>query len=186
MECIACTACVDACDDVMARIGKPLGLIRYDTEAGLAGVPKRWARPRPFVYLGLVGVLWGGLGAVLVTRKDVDIVSLRSGGAPYQEVKDPAAGALIINHMRFDMTNVSHTDLAIRMEFPETFRAQGFEVVTATNPVLLAQGKAIRADVFIKFPKRVLDFGKTRTTLEFKAGDRVVGREELTMVGPYQ
>ena len=186
MECIGCTACVDACDDVMARIGKPLGLIRYDTEAGLSGEAKHLLRPRPFVYLGLVGVLWGGLGVVLGTRKDVDIVPLRSGGAPYQEVKDPIAGALIINHMRFDMTNVSQKDLAIRLEFPEPFRSQGFEIVTATNPVPLAQGKAIRVEVFIKFPKRVLDFGKTRTTLEFKDGGRVLGREELTMVGPYQ
>lgn len=186
MECIACTACVDACDDVMARLGKPLGLVRYDTEAGLAGEPKRLARPRPFVYLGLVGVLWGGLGLILGTRKDVDIVALRSGGAPYQEVQDPVAGALVINHMRFDLTNLSQKDLAVRLDLTEGLRAQGFEVVTATNPVLLPQGKAIRADVFIKFPKRVLEFGKARTTLEFKDGERILGREELTMVGPYQ
>ena len=31
MECIACTACIDACDDVMTKIKKPTGLIRYDS-----------------------------------------------------------------------------------------------------------------------------------------------------------
>lgn len=35
MECIACTACIDACDDVMTKIKKPVGLIRYDSLAGL-------------------------------------------------------------------------------------------------------------------------------------------------------
>ncbi len=35
MECIACGLCVDACDEVMEKIGLPKGLIRYDTENNL-------------------------------------------------------------------------------------------------------------------------------------------------------
>jgi cytochrome c oxidase accessory protein FixG len=31
MECIGCGLCVDACDSVMEKIGKPLGLISYDS-----------------------------------------------------------------------------------------------------------------------------------------------------------
>ncbi len=31
MECIACGLCVDACDNIMQKIGLPKGLIRYDT-----------------------------------------------------------------------------------------------------------------------------------------------------------
>ncbi len=37
MECLHCTACIDACDGVMARVGKPPGLIRYASEVALAG-----------------------------------------------------------------------------------------------------------------------------------------------------
>ena len=32
MECIACGLCVDACNNVMDKVGLPRGLIRYDTE----------------------------------------------------------------------------------------------------------------------------------------------------------
>ena len=35
-ECIGCGACIDACDPVMDKIGKPRGLIRYTTENALA------------------------------------------------------------------------------------------------------------------------------------------------------
>ena len=35
MECIACGLCVDACDNVMEKIGLPKGLVRYDTMAHL-------------------------------------------------------------------------------------------------------------------------------------------------------
>ena len=29
MECVNCTACIDACDNIMDKIGRPRGLIRY-------------------------------------------------------------------------------------------------------------------------------------------------------------
>ena len=35
MECIACGLCIDACDNVMEKVGLPKGLIRYDTENNL-------------------------------------------------------------------------------------------------------------------------------------------------------
>lgn len=33
LECTNCTACIDACDEVMVKVGLPKGLIRYATEA---------------------------------------------------------------------------------------------------------------------------------------------------------
>ena len=35
-ECIGCAACIDVCDEVMDKMGYPRGLIRYDTQNGLA------------------------------------------------------------------------------------------------------------------------------------------------------
>ncbi|MEM8740770.1 MAG: cytochrome c oxidase accessory protein CcoG, partial [Pseudomonadota bacterium] len=73
LECITCALCIDACDDVMAKIGKPRGLIDYitlsDQEAeaqGEATVPawRRVVRPRTLLYF----TLWAGIGlAMLVT-----------------------------------------------------------------------------------------------------------------------
>jgi polyferredoxin len=31
LECITCAACIDACDGVMSKLGKPQGLISYTT-----------------------------------------------------------------------------------------------------------------------------------------------------------
>jgi polyferredoxin len=31
IECIGCAACIDACDEVMVRLHRPKGLIRYDS-----------------------------------------------------------------------------------------------------------------------------------------------------------
>jgi uracil phosphoribosyltransferase len=54
MECIGCTACIDACDAVMTKLKRPAGLIRYDSQAAFAGNITRWLRPRTFLYGALL------------------------------------------------------------------------------------------------------------------------------------
>lgn len=67
LECIGCTACVDACDDIMTKVGRPKGLIRYDSFNGFAGKKRRFLRPRIYAYC-LLALL--GLGALtLVASK---------------------------------------------------------------------------------------------------------------------
>jgi polyferredoxin len=50
MECIGCAACIDACDEIMDRVKRPRGLIRYDSLVGLTGGRTRWVRPRTVLY----------------------------------------------------------------------------------------------------------------------------------------
>jgi cytochrome c oxidase accessory protein FixG len=82
MACITCGLCIDACNDVMDRIGKPRDLIGYlaltDEVAERAGKPvksiwKHVFRPRTVVYT----VLWAGVGiglvAALFLRTDIDV-----------------------------------------------------------------------------------------------------------------
>ena len=59
LECLGCTACIDACDDIMTKVGRPTGLIRYDSQNGFDGLPKRILRPRIYAYsvLALLGLL---------------------------------------------------------------------------------------------------------------------------------
>ena len=83
LECIGCAACIDACDDVMRRVGRAVGLVRYDSLSGLSGRRTRWVRPRTLVYgvlllAGLTIASWSISGirpAVLSVTRMV--------GAPY-------------------------------------------------------------------------------------------------------
>lgn len=50
MECIQCTLCIDACDEIMTKVNKPLGLIRYDTQNNMESNKKRILRPRLAIY----------------------------------------------------------------------------------------------------------------------------------------
>lgn len=83
LECIGCAACIDACDDVMARLGRRKGLIRYDSLAGLAGRATRWIRPRTILYgillaIGAMVAAWNISGI-----KPAVMGVTRLVGAPY-------------------------------------------------------------------------------------------------------
>lgn len=71
MECIACGLCVDACDGVMDKVGLPRGLIRYDSEKGLAKEAKvRLLRPRTVFYIALIGIV-GALMLYKLLHRDL-------------------------------------------------------------------------------------------------------------------
>ena len=82
LACITCGLCIDACNDTMAKIGKPLNLISYlaltDEVLERSGKPPKsiWAhvfRPRTVVYT----VLWTGVGLALIAalflRSNIDV-----------------------------------------------------------------------------------------------------------------
>ena len=50
IACISCAACIDACDDVMLKVGYPKGLISYTTEHNLSGQKTKLIRPRLIGY----------------------------------------------------------------------------------------------------------------------------------------
>ncbi len=83
MDCLACTACIDACDEIMDRLHRPRGLIRYDSQAGLAGEPRRFFRPRiaGYAVLGVLGIAASSFA--LSGHREFDANLLRAGGAPY-------------------------------------------------------------------------------------------------------
>jgi cytochrome c oxidase accessory protein FixG len=87
-ECIACGACVDACDDVMAKIGYPRGLIRYTTQNALDGKPTRVFRPRIFIYGGLLLALLTGFAYGVATRTPLIAEVLRDRNALYRETAE--------------------------------------------------------------------------------------------------
>jgi cytochrome c oxidase accessory protein FixG len=83
MECVGCTACIDACDEVMTRLHRPRGLIRYDSQNGFAGGATRWMRPRTILYFVLLLVGASVATWALSTVKPANFLVVRMTGAPY-------------------------------------------------------------------------------------------------------
>lgn len=83
MECVGCANCIDACDEVMAKVGHPPGLVRYDTQRGFDTNERRFFRPRVVVYSILLCV---GLVVFLLaasTRTSFEAHLVRSTGTAF-------------------------------------------------------------------------------------------------------
>ncbi len=83
MECIGCTACIDACDDVMTKLRRPRGLIRYDSRHGFDGKATRWLRPRIVLYTGLALLGAAALTYATSTLQSASVGLTRVTGIPY-------------------------------------------------------------------------------------------------------
>lgn len=83
IECIGCAACVDACDDIMVKLKRKPGLIRYDSLNGLERKPKRFWRPRLAIYavLGVIGLVVATFAFRSHTNFEANL--LRPHGAPF-------------------------------------------------------------------------------------------------------
>ena len=95
MECVHCTACIDACDHVMDKIAKPRGLIRYASLDGIQRGEKRLKiTPRLVGYSVLLVALIGLECFLLFNRTAVDTTLLRAPGSLYQQMPEGKIGNL--------------------------------------------------------------------------------------------
>lgn len=119
LECIHCAQCIDACNEIMTKLKRPRGLIRYSSQDQLAGGPKRWLRARTIVYPTLLVLLLAALVTLGSTKSLIDIRLMRGMGLPYNVLAD----STIVNPARLRLTNragvardftLSHPELQIR------------------------------------------------------------------------
>jgi len=130
-ECIACTACIDACDSVMDKMKYPRGLIRYATQNGLLNkwsqpqMLRRVIRPRVLIY-----------GAVLIAISTAFVVSL-SMRHPLKVdvVRDRTTLARLVgqgeieNLYRLQLMNATESTQSLRVD------VQGIEGARLSQPV---------------------------------------------------
>lgn len=112
LECVNCTACIDACDDIMVKIGKPKGLVRYASEENIAEGKSFKFNARMMAYSTVLVVLLGILVSLLYMRSDFETTILRTPGMMYQERPD----GTITNLYQVKMVNKTNVD------FPVTFK----------------------------------------------------------------
>ena len=87
-ECIACGACIDACDEVMDKMGYGPGLIRYTTQNAIDGQPSRVLRPRVLVYGVILIALTAGWTWGVTARSPLIAEVLRDRNALYRIAGD--------------------------------------------------------------------------------------------------
>jgi len=127
-QCIGCAACIDGCNQVMEKLGRPKGLIRYSTTHGVEGKKTRIGRPRVLIYSGILAAIVLAAGISLSQRVPLKVDVIRDRGALAREVE----GGQVENVYRLQVMNTS--------EMPREF-----EIAVAGAPTLqLATGPRVR------------------------------------------
>jgi cytochrome c oxidase accessory protein FixG len=95
LECIGCGLCIDACNDVMARINRPQGLIAFDSERnrlahrqGRDSRPVKLIRLRTIVYVVILAVIAAAFLATVASRSDLDVNVLHDRNPLFVKLSD--------------------------------------------------------------------------------------------------
>jgi cytochrome c oxidase accessory protein FixG len=118
-QCIGCAACIDGCDQVMDKLGRARGLIRYSTTHAMEGKPARVLRPRVLIYFSLLTGIVAAAAVALYFRVPLKVDVIRDRAAIAREVE----GGQIENVYRLQIMNITES-------------SRVFEVAVAGLPTL--------------------------------------------------
>lgn len=143
LGCIQCGLCIDACDNVMAKIGRPPRLIGYDNDINIHRRMERkpemfrLVRARTVVY----AIIIAGVGVVmlyaLLTRSLLDISVLHDRNPIAVKLGDGSIRNAFT--VRFSNKRAFDRTIALDVDGPSTMSVQivGQESVTRDRPVLI-------------------------------------------------
>lgn len=176
MECVHCTACIDACDRVMDKIGQPRGLVRYASLNGIEkGEPLRLT-PRMKGYAGILMVLGLIVGVLLFTRSDVETMLLRAPGSLYQTT---ASGN--INNL-YLMKMLNKTSRPIPVELHLEGREGDLKVMGP--PVVVPARQLTQTSVLVELPPATLTGPSTKLRIGVYSGSKRLATVSTVFLGP--
>ena len=177
-ECIACGACIDACDDVMDKMGSARGLIRYTTEHAMHGKSTQVVRPRMLVYGALLTAGTGVLLYLLLTRTPLILDVIRDRNALYREVRDER----IENAYTLKVINLDGRPHRYRLE------VQGvpqLEIVEPAGPIDASPGSVNTIPARLQAPAAVAGgIHPIALTLTATDAPQIAVREKARFIGP--
>jgi cytochrome c oxidase accessory protein FixG len=177
LECIGCARCIDACDSIMERIGKPHGLVRLDSLARLSGERTQILRPRVIVYslllVGLIAALFVGLG----TRPHLDFTVVRPPGEPFTVLP----GEVVSNHFTLRLHNRWTVEKHYRIEVSSP---PGAQLIVPVNPVEVHADEQVRTEAFVNIPADQVKSGKAPVRIQVYDGGTLVAEQSMTFLAP--
>lgn len=176
LECTNCTACMDACDFMMEKVGSEKGLIRYASENGIAQKQKLKITPRILAYSFVLTALVGFLVVLLATRKDIDTTILRTPGMLFQKQENN----MISNLYNIRLINKTHNDIPVTLKLKSD---QGTIKMIGKQLVLHKESKT-ESEFFILLPREFIKDRKTILYVDVFSGDKKVQTVKTTFLGP--
>lgn len=158
LECVNCTACIDACDEVMVKVGLPKGLIRYATEDEIEReVPFKFTN-RMKAYSVVLLLMIGFLGFLLGNRGAMEAKFIKPAGSSYF-VRD----GNITNIYNYTFLNKSTKDQLVTIKIIEP--EHGKVTLSGTQKILLKRDQITKGTVNVSFPEKEVSTSKQKVKI---------------------
>lgn len=179
MECIGCTQCIDACDSIMDRVNKPRGLIRYESENGLKGLPTKLIKPRSLIYLTVIFAVFAVSFITISQKNNLNAMLIRGNKTPYQVV-NTGSDEHVINHYNLELYYGDQVDFNLTFKTTES----KVTIVTPQIPFKIKSARKSVANLFFNFPRSLLKDGRLTTELQILNNNQIIKTLEVKLVGP--
>ena len=177
LECINCTACMDACDDIMDRVGMEKGLIRYASEAGIADKEKWKLSGRSLAYTVVLFLLLIVFGFLLAGRNDVEASLLRTPGMLYQVKEDNKISNL------YNLKIINKTNDAIEMDIKLLSHKGELQMIGSEELNVQPQGMT-ESVLFILLDKSSITQMKTEIEVGIFSNGELIETVSTNFMGP--
>ncbi len=147
LECVNCTACIDACDEVMEKVGLPTGLIRYASEDNIKKGEKFKFTKRLGAYTVALLILIGVMTAFMVNRSDVESKYLKVPGTVYT-----TEGNYYVNQFEYTLYNKTTVDQIVKIKLL-SHKNSKIEMYVGDNNLPLNKGEIIQGKFYLKIPQ---------------------------------
>ncbi|PTT71614.1 MULTISPECIES: cytochrome c oxidase accessory protein CcoG [unclassified Chryseobacterium] len=180
LECVNCTACIDACDEIMVKVGLPKGLIRYATEAEIENQEKFKFTGRMKATTVILGLLIGFLGFLMYDRGSMEAKFIKPAGSTFF-IKN----GKITNTFIYTLLNKSNEKktLTIKVLNPKNAEINFF----GNEKIILKGDQILKGNINISFPEKEIRFSKQNMTIGvFDEKGNMVDSFETVFEGPFQ
>ncbi len=179
MECVGCTACIDACDEVMDKLSFPKGLIRYASENEILHKRKFHFNTRMKAYTGALGFLLIFMSILIITRRSIDSSVMRAQGQLYQELDSIS----ISNLYTAKIINKTSKNQKVDLKLEES---NGKIQYVGHEELILKPESIHEIEFFVVFNKTDIVNRKNDIHLNvFQDGERIQ-RISTNFLGPYK
>ncbi len=179
MECVGCTACIDACNGVMDKINRPLGLIRMASENQISQkVPFKLNGKIKF-YSVILLLLIGLMSFLLISRKSIETSISRAKGPLYQEVGVDSLSNL------FQSKIINKTHENIQYELQVIGDIPGTVKMLDTKHHTLKAESITDATFFIVIPKNKITKRSFKIQIGVYANGKKIETVKSTFLGPF-
>ena len=158
LECIQCALCIDACNGIMDKVGRPRGLIAYDTFVNLDAsahgtrAPLRLVRPRTIFYAGLLAFVLALMTGGWLLRSEMDVGVVRDANPDYVRLSD----GRIRNGYTLKLLNKLHDERRVRITLEGVPGGQAVVVGSPDATVVIAPNETETPHVFVTAPPDAL------------------------------